>query len=341
MVLTADRAAAQTLRDRLELDDVTTRDLAGMTGAELVGPDQAVRHLRPLSIPADPDSVTWLGSPAYVDDFARSDMSAVFTTPAIADLLVREGSRPMLVHPHPKDAFFAAHLALVDRSRYPILPDRRGTGCRVAGSAVIHDGVDLGDDVTIGDHVTIHTNSVLGDGVIVQDGAVIGGDGFQIGLVDGRRRVIPHIGGVALGDGVSVGNGTMFDKGLFSTFTTAGSEAMFDNLIHVGHDAMIGARATVVAGGVIGGLVSIGDDAWFGLGAVANQLLTLGRGSYVGSAAMVTRDVPPFTLVYGNPAKPAGEVCLCRARLDGSDSPRCGSCGTSYLRADGRLAIVA
>lgn len=335
MVLTVSRA--RSLRDLLELEDVTHADLAALTGATLVGEDGPVRHLRPLSIAPDPDSLTWLGSAAYADQFVASGMAAAFTTPAIAATLAERGTWSLLVHASPKDALFDAHVALVEAGRYPTLRPQRGSGCRVAPSAVIHDGVVLGDGVEIGNHVTVHPNSVLGDGVVIKDGAVIGGDGFQVGVVGGRRRVIPHVGGVVLGDGVAVGSATMFDKGLFSTFTSAGEEAMFDNLIHVGHDATIGARVGVAASATFGGLVKLGDDGWLGLGAVVNQLITLGRGAYVGSAAMVTKDVAPFTLVYGNPARVGAEVCVCRARLDGSDNPTCPSCGATYRRTDGVL----
>ena len=49
--------------------------------------------------------------------------------------------------------------------------------------------------------------------------------------------------------------------------------------------------------------VRIGNDAWIGHGAVVMPGLTIGNGAVVGANAVVTRDVAPFTIVAGNPAK--------------------------------------
>ncbi|MDP7150611.1 MAG: DapH/DapD/GlmU-related protein [Paracoccaceae bacterium] len=48
----------------------------------------------------------------------------------------------------------------------------------------------------------------------------------------------------------------------------------------------------------------IGDDVWIGTGAIIRAGVTIGDGAIVAAAAVVTRDVPPFTIVGGNPARP-------------------------------------
>lgn len=49
--------------------------------------------------------------------------------------------------------------------------------------------------------------------------------------------------------------------------------------------------------------VIIGRDVWIGGGAIVLSGVTIGEGALVGSGSVVTRDVPPFALVAGNPAK--------------------------------------
>jgi acetyltransferase-like isoleucine patch superfamily enzyme len=50
--------------------------------------------------------------------------------------------------------------------------------------------------------------------------------------------------------------------------------------------------------------VVVGDDVWIGYGAIILSGVTLGEGSIVASGSVVTKDVPPYTIVGGNPARP-------------------------------------
>jgi len=49
--------------------------------------------------------------------------------------------------------------------------------------------------------------------------------------------------------------------------------------------------------------VVVGDDVWIGYGAIILSGVTLGEGSIVASGSVVTKDVPPYTIVGGNPAR--------------------------------------
>src|SRR5581483_10065725 len=72
--------------------------------------------------------------------------------------------------------------------------------------------------------------------------------------------------------------------------------------------ASIGANATVVCG------------------------ITLGRYSFVGAGAVVTRDVPDYALMVGVPAKQSGWMCYCGIRLsDATTHTKCTACGREYL----------
>ena len=56
-----------------------------------------------------------------------------------------------------------------------------------------------------------------------------------------------------------------------------------------------------------GGEVIIGDRVWIGYRAIVLPGVTIGEGAVVGAGAVVTRDVSPYTIVAGNPAKVIGE----------------------------------
>jgi maltose O-acetyltransferase len=85
--------------------------------------------------------------------------------------------------------------------------------------------------------------------------------------------------------------------------------------IQIGDDVSIGPEAAILTLGHDprspefadrGGPVSIGDHAWIGFRAIVLPGVTIGEGAVVGAGAVVSRDVPPFMIVAGNPARPIG-----------------------------------
>ena len=81
--------------------------------------------------------------------------------------------------------------------------------------------------------------------------------------------------------------------------------------------ASIGANATIVCGN------------------------TIGEGAFVGAGAVVTKDVPDFALVVGNPAKQIGRMCDCGVRLDfKDDEAHCSNCGSHFTMVDGKVKKI-
>ena len=105
--------------------------------------------------------------------------------------------------------------------------------------------------------------------------------------------------GAVLNIGVSVGDGTMIDMG-----------AILGGRVQVGKMCHIGAGA--VLAGVIeppsAQPVVVEDDALIGANAVVLEGVRIGEGSVVAAGAIVTEDVPPFSVVAGMPAKVIKQV---------------------------------
>lgn len=49
--------------------------------------------------------------------------------------------------------------------------------------------------------------------------------------------------------------------------------------------------------------ITLGNDVWIGAGAIVLQGVTIGDGSVIGAGSVVTKDIPPFSIAVGNPAK--------------------------------------
>ena len=107
------------------------------------------------------------------------------------------------------------------------------------------------------------------------------------------------------GSGVTVGPGTIvLALSYISTDAVLHSHVHVNYGVTIGHDCNIYDFVTVLPNATIGGNVSIERGATIGSGAVVLPKITIGQGSTVGAGAVVTRDVMPYSVVVGVPAKP-------------------------------------
>ena len=73
--------------------------------------------------------------------------------------------------------------------------------------------------------------------------------------------------------------------------------------------------------------------------------VTIGRYAFVGAGSVVTRDVPDYALVYGNPARARGWMCGCGIAIEfsisgGEESANCGVCGAGYKKTGMQVSAV-
>lgn len=134
----------------------------------------------------------------------------------------------------------------------------------------------------------------------------------------GDRVIIGHYGKLFAGRGpdgssLTLGAGTAMNYNVMLNADCGG-------VIEIGENVLIGpnvvmracnhvyaSRETpIICQGNAPGRIIVGDDVWFGAGAVVLAGVTIGRGAVIGAGAVVTKDVPPFEIHGGVPARRIG-----------------------------------
>ncbi len=180
-------------------------------------------------------------------------------------------------------------------------------GAGIGDGTVIHAGSVIGENSTIGDNCRIDSNVVvyhnckIGNNCIILANTTIGGTGFGYVFIDGQHRLIPHNGTVVIEDSVDIGANCCIDRAKFGE-TVVGAGTKIDNLVQIGHNAIIG-KCCVMAGQIgMAGSSQIGNGVAVAGQAGVREHIKVGDGAQLGARACVLSDVAPGQTVLGFPA---------------------------------------
>jgi len=185
-------------------------------------------------------------------------------------------------------------------------------------TAVVHPNANIDRGVEIGPYCVIGENVSIGRGTIVQAHVVINGwtaigedcriyPFSSIGAASQDRKYAGERSYTRVGsrtivrEYVSIQRATGEDQ-----MTAVGDDCLLLAYVHIAHNCSIGNGVTMSNLAQLAGHCAIGDDAVIGAMAGVHQFTRVGPYAMVGGASKVTRDVPPFFLVEGNPATPYG-----------------------------------
>jgi UDP-N-acetylglucosamine acyltransferase len=168
---------------------------------------------------------------------------------------------------------------------------------KVGPYAVIGDRVKIGADTTIGAHAVLEGPTEIGIGNQIFPGAAIGLD----------SQDLKYVGGVA---SLKIGNYNRIREYVTinratgdGEFTTIGDHNLLMAYVHVAHNCIIEDHVKIA------NATSLAGDVYIESGAVisgvlgVHQFVRIGRLAMVGGMTRIQRDVPPYMVVEGNPAR--------------------------------------
>jgi UDP-3-O-[3-hydroxymyristoyl] glucosamine N-acyltransferase LpxD len=178
-----------------------------------------------------------------------------------------------------------------------------GLNIKIGNHTYIGPDVTIGNDVIIHNNVSIEGHVEIGDHTVIESGVVIGVCGFGHYQEDNGVSVrVPHLGGVKIGRYVNIGANSTVSRGCLDD-TVICDYVKIDNLCHIAHNDLIKSRTMITACVEISGSTTVEEDVWIGPGCSLNNLITVGKGSFLGIGTVVTKDVPAGKVVAGVPAR--------------------------------------
>jgi acetyltransferase-like isoleucine patch superfamily enzyme len=165
--------------------------------------------------------------------------------------------------------------------RDPLPPATIGDGTVISTGAIVFAGATIGAGCIVGDQACVRERVTLGDDVVVGRGSLVEND-------------------------TTVGRGTRIQADAYVTaYSTLEEDVFIAPCVVTTNDNFMGRteqRKELMKG------PTIRRGARVGGGAVLLPGIEIGEEAFVGAGAVVTKDVLPKTIVYGNPARPVRDV---------------------------------
>lgn len=180
-------------------------------------------------------------------------------------------------------------------------------------SATLAEDVEVGAYSVIGPNVKIGSGTVIGPHVVINGPTVIGRSNrvFQFSSIGEDPQDLKYDGEQTT---LEIG-----DHNIFREFTTVhrgtetgikktviGHHGLFMAYVHVAHDCVIGDHVVFSNAASLAGHAEVGDYAILAGFSLVHQFGKVGEHSFSGMGSALNRDLPPYVLASGNPARAVG-----------------------------------
>jgi len=175
-----------------------------------------------------------------------------------------------------------------------------GNNVDIGPYTIIEDKVRIGDNCRIGAHVTLASGTILSKDVKIFNGAVLGTvpqdlkfSGEETTLEIGERTVVREY--------AFLNRGTKY-----SFKTVVGKDCFIMAFVHIAHDCVVGDGCILANGTQIAGHCSVDGGTILSGHVLVHQFTQIGSYCMVEGGAKIKRDVPPYLMIAGEPARFSG-----------------------------------
>ena len=188
---------------------------------------------------------------------------------------------------------FIAQTAVVDPKA------QLSDGVRIGHFSVIGPHVKIGEGTLVEEHCVLTGHTTIGDHNHIFPGCVLGAHPQDTSYKESPTQVVIGDSNV-FREHCTVNRATEKEDGI----TEVGHDNYFMAGTHIAHDCKVGDRIVIANNGMLGGHVRVGNDVTIAGGVGVSHFASVGQLSFVSAMSRVLHDVPPYTIVDGQPTKP-------------------------------------
>ena len=167
--------------------------------------------------------------------------------------------------------------------------------------AIIESDVEIGEECVIESGVRIFSHTRLGRGNRICHGAVLGCEPQDLTFTPEQSKPLTIGDGNHFKEGVNISRGVKTEEG-----TIIGSNNYFMCGFHAGHDCRFGDNNVFGPNSTIAGHVTLASNAFVSGLVAIHQFCIIGDNAMLAGCSKIVKDIPPYTIADGNPARISG-----------------------------------
>ena len=177
-----------------------------------------------------------------------------------------------------------------------------GKNVYIGSHCYIGNNVTIGSNTKILSNTSIYGNTRIGFNSVIKSNTTIGSEGFGFSFTGDELFHFASLGSIIIGNNVWIGSNCTVEKAQIDK-TIIEDHVKIDDLVQIGHNAIIKKFSQIAAGTIISGRVKIGVGCWIAPNVVVDNGNEIGNNCLVGSLSLVKTNFPKNSTIVGSPAR--------------------------------------